>query len=298
MSTSVAELLHELGGVARYTALSTVVTRAELDAAVAGGLVTKFGRGVYSLPGADEAARVALQLGGAVSHVSAALAHGWAVKTVPDKPHVVVGRGRKLGARADLAHVHRVELGPKDVVDGVTIPPVTLLHCLRSLPQPDALAIADSALREDGCHQMLGRVAEDARGRGAAKVRLIASRATEKAAGPFESCTRHICFGVPGLDVKPQVTIKNGVFSARADLVDTRLRIVIEADSFEWHGDRAALARDCRRYNRMVVGGWMVLRFAYEDVMFHPDYVHEVLVEAVALAELLHKVGFQPSRAA
>jgi very-short-patch-repair endonuclease len=58
---------------------------------------------------------------------------------------------------------------------------------------------------------------------------------------------------------------------------------VIEADSFEWHGKRSALASDCRRYNRFVVRGWLVLRFSWEDVMFHPDQVRDVLVAAVEL---------------
>jgi very-short-patch-repair endonuclease len=55
---------------------------------------------------------------------------------------------------------------------------------------------------------------------------------------------------------------------ARPDLVDEDLRLVLEADSFEWHGDRVALRDDARRYDLMVVNGWRVLRFAWEDVMF------------------------------
>ena len=58
--------------------------------------------------------------------------------------------------------------------------------------------------------------------------------------------------------------------------------MILEADSFEWHGDRAALRRDARRYNLLVVDGWIVLRFAWEDVMFDPAYVREVLVAVVA----------------
>jgi very-short-patch-repair endonuclease len=56
--------------------------------------------------------------------------------------------------------------------------------------------------------------------------------------------------------------------------------MVLEAESFEWHGDRAALRRDARRYNAMVVDGWLVLRFSWEDVMFQPEYVRAVLVAA------------------
>lgn len=289
--SDVAHLLAELGGVARYRALVRVVGRAALDAAVAGGVVERDARGAYALPGVDVAVRVAAQLGGVLSLTSAALRHGWGVKTVPAKPHVAVGRGRKLGRRAALAHVHYVDLGPHDVQDGVTVPAVTLLHCLRTLPTDEALAVADSALREDGCHQLLAAVADGARGRGAGRVRAVAARATHLAANPFESVARDVCDGVPGLHVEPQVPIAHGGFSARADLVDTRLRIAVECDSFEWHGSRSALVSDCRRYNRMVVGGWIVLRLTYEDVMFHPDEVRELLAEAVALAEVLLGLG-------
>jgi hypothetical protein len=41
----------------------------------------------------------------------------------------------------------------------------------------------------------------------------------------------------------------------------------------------------------LVVRGWIVLRFCYEDVMFHPDDVRSVIVSAVELAELLKEVG-------
>lgn len=289
--TTVAELLAELGGVARYGTLRAVAGRDEIEAAVGCGAVLRDGHGVYALPGVAGGRRVAVRLNGVLSHASAALEHGWAVKTVPDRPHVTVPRGRKLGARAALTHVHYADLAKDQTAHGATVPAVTLLQCLRVLPSDEALAIADSALREDGCRQLLARVADEARGRGAARVRSVAARASGLAANPFESVARDLCDRVAGLRVQPQVTIRDGAFAARADLVDTRLRIVVECDSFEWHGSRSALASDCRRYNRMVVAGWIVLRFSYEDVMFHPDEVVAVLGDAVALAGLLAKVG-------
>ena len=87
---------------------------------------------------------------------------------------------------------------------------------------------------------------------------------------------------VPHLAVRPQLPIHaRGRFLGRPDLVDESLGIVLEADSFEWHGSRAALRSDARRYNAFVVNGWLVLRFAWEDVMFHADEVRRVLVAAV-----------------
>jgi len=57
---------------------------------------------------------------------------------------------------------------------------------------------------------------------------------------------------------------------------------VSEADSFEHHGHRSALVADCRRYNELVVRGWLVLRFAWEHVMFDPDWVESTLRASIA----------------
>ncbi len=55
------------------------------------------------------------------------------------------------------------------------------------------------------------------------------------------------------------------------DLADETLELVLEADSFEFHGERAALSRDCERYDELVSRGWLVLRFTWEQVMLRPS---------------------------
>ena len=109
---------------------------------------------------------------------------------------------------------------------------------------------------------------------------------------------RSIAVDVPGLNVRPQVKIREPGIVARPDLVDARLWIVLEADSFEWHGGRSQLRSDARRYNLLVVNGWWVLRFAYEHVMFEPDYVRDVLIAMVALAERMKDRSRKASSAA
>lgn len=84
-----------------------------------------------------------------------------------------------------------------------------------------------------------------------------------------------------GLAVRPQVGVWDPGLLGRPDLVDTDLRIVLEADSFTWHGGRARLARDARRYNALVLAGWLVLRFSWEDVMGEPALVRATLEAAV-----------------
>jgi len=287
-----AEVLTELGGVATRSHLLRHVSRGDLDRAVRDGSVLHTARDRYALPQTDAALAVAHALSGVLCLTSAALFHGWAVKCLPDRPHVSVGRKRKLTpAQRRLAEVHIYRLGPDDVVDGrVTSKETTLLHCLRRLPDDEALAIADSAARA-GELALLRRVARLAQGPGAPRVRRAVDLARAEADNPFESATRAIALTVPGLTVEPQRLITSVRPWARPDLTDTDLRIVIEADSFAWHGDRAALRRDARRYDELVVDDWIVLRFSWEDVMFDPDWVRAVMVSAVELAHRRAKVA-------
>jgi very-short-patch-repair endonuclease len=280
------DVLRALGGVARRHTLLAYVARTELDRAVAAGDVVRLGRGVYAVPEADTALSAAVRLGGLVSHASAALRHGWAVKTVPRLPHVTVSRGRRLPRDArTMAVVHRAELPARE--GWLTTKETTLEQCLRRLPFDEALSVADSALRA-GLGTQLARIADTAQGPGTRQLHRVAASATPLAANPFESTLRAIALDVPGLSVRPQVTLPG---LGRPDLVDERLRLILEADSFTWHGNRAALAADCRRYNRFVVEGWTVLRFSYEDVMGQPEEVRRVLRAAVALAEVLNERG-------
>ncbi len=283
----VETLLH-LGGVATRRQLVDATSRPRFEAALGAGEIIRIGRGRYALPSVDEARAAAHRISGVLCLTSAALDHGWAVKLPPDLPQVCLPRGRKPPADAATVQLHWLRLGPDDVRDGVTTRSRTLADCLRMLPLDEALAIADSALRTDFPRAQLLALARDARGPDSARMRLVAQRATPQAANPFESVTRAICDSVAGLRVKPQVTLHRvdpevvgGTFLGRPDLVDEHLRIVIEADSFEWHGDRAALRDDARRYDSFVVDGWLVLRFAWEDVMFDADWVRSILIAAV-----------------
>ena len=88
--------------------------------------------------------------------------------------------------------------------------------------------------------------------------------------------------GIDGF--RPQVVIDTPGGQFRVDLADEQRRIVIEADSFSWHGDRAALDRDCRRYDELVRAGWTVLRFSWEQVMFDGAWLVAVVRDVVKRA--------------
>lgn len=285
----VVDVLHELGGVATHAAVVSLASRQELARAVAAGDVVRVARGRYALPQVEDGIRLAHALSGVLCRTSAALAWGWPVRMVPDKPHVLVPVKRKVDR--DLArqvHLHRRDLGAGDAVDGRTSRELTLEQCLRHEALPDALAVADSALREGYSPAALAAIARDARGPGAPQIRRVAAEANGAAANPFESALRAIALDVAGLRVRPQVWLPHGV---RPDLVDEDLMIVLEADSFAWHGDRAALRRDAERYNLMVVNGWCVLRFTWEDVMFDEPYVRRTLESLVERRRKVRSCG-------
>jgi very-short-patch-repair endonuclease len=209
------------------------------------------------------------------------------VKQPPDRPWVTVPRNRTVGVVAQkAAHITWRRMDARDVVDGwVTAPLRTVLDCAAALPFDEALSVADSALRAGDVTTMeLVDAAGRWPARGRARVRRVAANASSEAANPFESVLRAICSDVPGLRVTPQVQIGGDDFFARVDLADVRLRVVLEADSFQFHGGRERLRHDCWRYDELVARGWFVLRFAWEQVMFAPDWVRSILVAAVERA--------------
>jgi very-short-patch-repair endonuclease len=65
----------------------------------------------------------------------------------------------------------------------------------------------------------------------------------------------------------------------RIDFGYPRSDLLIECDSYAWHGDRAAFDRDRDRDNRLRALGWTVFRFTYSKLKFEPEGV-AVLVRA------------------
>jgi hypothetical protein len=279
----VGEVLGRMGGVATRAALIAATSRAEVDAALAAGDVVAVARGRYALPSADDALVAAHRLCGLVSHFSAAVLHGWQVRLPPELPHVTVPRSRTVDAEQRRGvELHRTTLGPDDRDCAMTSKDRTLLDCMRAGDFIAGLCVADSALRDGMTPRHLWAIARDARGPGSAQVRRIAKLADGRAANAFESALRGIAIDVPGLNVVPQVSLYGtSGFLGRPDLVDDRLGIIVEAESFEWHGDQAALYRDAKRFNRFVINGWLVLRFTWPEVMFHPRQVEVILQAAV-----------------
>ncbi|ADU49368.1 DUF559 domain-containing protein [Intrasporangium calvum] len=284
-ATDVVSAVQALGGTCSWRELRRAVPWRLIGPAVTSGLVVRSSHGVYTLPTTDEARVVAARMTGAVSHRSAALHWGWKVKASPDLPDVTVPTGRKVRPSvAGLSTVHRRDCADAELEDGwVTSRERTIIDCCRDLPFDEALSVFDSALRGGLRRSSVTAAAGSLGPRHRAKVMAVARAASGRADNPFESVLRAIALGVPDTTWEPQHRIRYDDFSAKVDVACEKLQIVLEADSFEFHGRRAALNRDCERYDELVARGWLVLRFSWEQVMFRPEWVAGVITRAVHL---------------
>lgn len=282
---SLVATMAELGGVARYADLAYLGQR-EVTDACRDGVIVRNGRGQYIDPGLGDHRRGALLLNGTLSHLSAAVQHGWSLKKMPDRPHVTVRPNRHI--RASVCKSLRVyyrAMSDEEIIDGVTEPLRTVLDCARDLAFDEALTVADSALRVGavGLDELRAR-SGSLNGRGSVRARAVLAAADGRAANPLESVLRALCLQIDGLLVEPQVAFENATHRAVADLADIGLGIVVEGEGFETHGSRVGFDKDCRRYTELVCAGKLVVRCTYTQVMYEPDWVRARLAEVLALA--------------
>lgn len=219
----------------------------------------RIARGRYALPGAAEDRQKANELSATLCLDSAARYFGWKVKHQPAGPALAVRRKRHLTAeqRKGVRIVY-VDLADEDLSsDGWATSHIrTVMDCASRLPFDEALAVADSAIRAgDVTPSELVAAAGKMPDRYRTRCSRVAACADGRAANPFESVLCAIAEDVPGLCIEPQVSIEQ---IGRCDLADEKLRLAVEAESFEFHGQRWHLKHDCERYNAFVIAGWVV----------------------------------------
>ena len=272
------DALTRLGGIATAAELLELTTRKRLRRAVSAGHVVHVSRSRYALPSGDAARAVAVEIDGHLRLLSAAAHWGWKVKWPAPFPQVQAAVKPAEPVDAWLA----IGALPPCALDGWATSRVqTVLDCAAELPFDEALAVADSALRsgEVSREQLeggLGAGAPDA-------VRRVVHHASPLAANPFESVLRAILIEA-GFAVVPQWATTIGGITYHPDLADPFAGIAIEANSWAHHATKADHDADCVRYNALVVGGWIVLRFTWEQVMFSPGDVVATVRSAYVLS--------------
>jgi very-short-patch-repair endonuclease len=276
-----------MDGSATWAELRRLCTQHAVRRALDEKRIIRARRGLYVLPELPAARSVAARAGGVVSHLSAAVEHGLAVLVQPAEVHVTVPSSSKPPSMPGVRW-HYTDVDACDVRRRTTTVLRSVLDCAATLPFAEALAVADSSLREGFVRREdLLDAAAARHGPGRRAVLRVAAAADGDAANPFESALRATILdaGVTGFVPQQAVTVQGPRGSAvvvHVDLGDPYRKIAIEADSFAHHGGRAALRDDCRRYDELVRAGWLVLRFAWEHVVLDARWVAEVVREICA----------------
>jgi very-short-patch-repair endonuclease len=277
-----AAALSQRGGFATWQGLRRDgVSRWALERSVESSRVVRLRRGVYGLglpDGADALRAAAVELGAIVSHDSAAVLWGLELSHQAGQ-HVTVPRSRGRARHVGVV-VHRLDVDKEEaqVRDGiaVTSPLRTVVDCAASLATNQAVVIADSALRaglvEPG---ELRAAAARTTGRNAAKVRRVVALTDPQCGSVLESLLRVLLVlaGLPPDETQFVIRDERGRFVARVDLAYLKVRLIVEADGFEFHRERRDYRADRRKANAYTRAGWWLLRFSWEDVVLQPDYV-------------------------
>lgn len=216
-------------------------------------------------------------LDGVASHEDAARL--WGIELVQSSPvrHVTVARCRSR-ARHPETRVHRADLRDRAEVDGIpsTTALGTVLDLCRTLPHAHAVASADSALRKRlvTLPELLEAAAALAPASGRPQVREVVTRLDPLSGSVLESLCR-LCLEDAGLrpfETQYVVGTAGGTIG-RVDFAWPEQRLVVEVDGYAFHADRSTYRNDRRRGNALVLAGWRVLRFSWEDVVGSPQVV-------------------------
>jgi len=269
------------------------LSRGEIERQLSVGEITRVRRGAYA-PGGDLDAKAAhlrlaeatwsgLQPGAALSHFSAALAHGLPVPAGQLKRVWITRPGSAGGRQAGLVRLVRSDLGDDDcTVSGpftVTSLERTAADCALYSDLPDALMIMDAALRNGASPTVLAELAASWTGRhGIGVLRRAIALGDPRSESPGESRSRAL-FALYGLPM-PELQVVVGDAEdaiARVDFLWREQRLVGEFDGRVKYGRDMAPGGDPAkavwleklREDKLRQAGFRVERWIWADTV-HP----------------------------
>lgn len=272
--------LGAVGGVCTTTAAREHLSKTDLRRLRDSGELWVPLRGWVALGDLRNEVTRALELGGVLTCVSALRMHGLWVPHGETDLHVRpnrethsdrVSRAEGVhGVRLHRQHRRLLDQRPWDGVDGALPALATATGCVSS---DDLTAAASSALASGVLQQeeLTELALELPRRR-----RLLLERATKLSGSGTESIFAAMLRRARISFVQQPELLPGEFFDF---LVGKSL--VIEIDSLEWHGSRAQMAKDRSRDARLTALGYSIVRFTYEQVMFHADDVMRTVLDLV-----------------
>jgi hypothetical protein len=268
------------GVVSRQQLLATGVTRRQIAARLRAGRLHRMYAGAYAVghrsrtPEAVWAAAVlACREGATLSHRSAAAL--WRLARDGALPAVTTSRGLRTPG---IEH-HRATLAQRDRTVHRGIPVTSVARTLADLAHVLDDDRLEQAVRDA---QFAGRWEEDA-----IRDALTRRPSTRLAAylgdiAPMQTRLEHRFLRLCDRHRIPRPLTQHG-HRPRLDFVWPQHRVVVEVDGWEAHRTRVAFQRDRATTNALLLDGFLVLRFTWEDVNRRPELVATQVRRALGL---------------
>jgi len=273
----VTDFLTRRGGAARASHLKKAgFTRTTVDQAVELGVVRKVRRGIYAVPH-EGLLTTAIAAGGRLTCISAAPVYKLWTLSSPTCVHLCRSHPSNTPGTKDHGrpqhpmHAWLPVLGLADV----------LIHALRCLPELEALVMVQSAVGSGSIS--LDFLYAKCHGRRNGKARSVLDLVIPRADSVLEVLA-NVHFARAGLQVRRHVVLL-GV--GEVDFLVEEI-IVVETDG-STHFEPKAVKRDQRRNNRSLLGGYLVLRYYYDDVIYTPE---AMVAEVQAVLDLWRRGAF------
>lgn len=280
---------HQHGLVQRRQVLAIGCSARMLEYRVARGQLERLAPRVYRLAGVPETWHQRVLTGCWAAGGVAAARTAAALYDLDGFPRRVIevvtdrGKGR---AHALVRVAESTDLVSRDRTERHGIPLTSIERTIIDLAAVVGPAKVEQAL-DDALRQRLTtservnrRLVELARrGRsGVAVARpLVEARlgGTGRQPGEFERRLARVLVaaGLPAPTCEYEVRTQSGILVARVDLAYVPRRVALECDSERWHSGRQRRQRDLQRQNALILAGWTVLRFTWNDLVDRPGSI-------------------------
>lgn len=285
------------GVVSRAQALADGMTRGQMKYRVRTGEWVTEARGVYRHAAIRPTAlsrllAVCLAHNALASHRSAAALHGVDGYTL-DRVEIVVPSRRSLSVDGVTVH-ESTQMRLAGLTERRGVPCTGLSRTLldlaavvsrKRLDRTIDAVLRDGQLRPSHLYGVLASHARRGRdGCGALRASLDARLGDDPV--PLSEWSRMVQdllvgvgFSRPRLEYR--ICRADGSFIAQVDLAYPRHRLAIELDSVRYHLNRESFVSDPRRRNRLMVAGWDVLTFTWDDYINRPADLVSIVAAAL-----------------